>query len=73
MGDARRRCAIDGRGVPAGAGEAGGGQRQLPCTGHPDHVDRVLGHAVVGEALARAGHQGVGDARVPAAGDDREA
>ena len=62
----------DQSGVPAGGGHARGGERDLPGAGNAEHVDRILGHTVVGERLARAGDQRIGDARVPAAGDDRE-
>jgi len=61
----------DKRGVAASRGEARAGQRNLPGAGHAHHVDRSLGDAVVGERLARAGDEGVGDLGIPAAGDDR--
>ena len=62
----------DHAGMLAGSGNACRRDRDLPGAGDAQHVDRILGHAVVGERLARAGDQRIGDARVPAAGDDRE-
>ena len=56
-----------------GRAEPRGHQRQFPRARHAHKVDRVLGHAVVDERLARTGDQRIGDARVPAAGEDREA
>jgi hypothetical protein len=59
--------------MPPASGDVARGHRQFPCAGHADHVDRVFVHAVADEGRARGGHQRIGDARVPAAGDDREA
>ena len=58
--------------VAAGLGQARGGERQFPGARDADHVDRILGDAVGGERGARAGNQAVGDAGIPATGDDRE-
>ena len=63
----------DQRVVAAALGQLARGHWQLPGAGQAHHVDRRLRHAIVGQALPRTGHQGVGDARVPAAGQDREA
>src|SRR5690606_39057895 len=63
----------DERGVAAGSGQPRGGLRQLPRAGHADDVHGVRIHAVLGERLARAFDQRIHDARVPAAGKDREA
>ena len=63
----------DDRGMPAGGREFTGGDRQLPGTGHAHHVDGGIKHAVGEEGRTRGLDQCIDDARVPAAGDDREA
>ena len=56
--------------APARCAATGISQR----AGHADHVDRVLGaRRCASKACARAVDQRIGDARVPAAGEDREA
>lgn len=59
------------RGVATAGGQARG-RRAVPSTGDADHVHRILGDAVGEEGFAGAGDQLLGDARVPAADDDRE-
>src|SRR3546814_20361599 len=59
--------------LPISGGDARGDRGDFPRARHPHHVDRVLGNAVAGEGLARTGDERVADARVQAAGDDREA
>ena len=62
----------DDRDMRARRGDARGRDRDFPRAGHPDHVDHVFDDAIVDERLARAGDQRIGDARIPAAGEDRE-
>jgi len=60
----------DRRLVPAAGGDRARSERQFERAGHPDQVDRVVVHAMRDQRRARALHQRIGDARVPAAGED---
>ena len=61
------------RRVSAGGREGRGGHGQFPGAGNPHEVDVGLAHTLVSHRLARAIDQRIGDARIPAAGEDGEA
>ena len=63
----------DERGVAAAGGGAGSGDRQLPGAGHAHLIGIGFGDAVAAQRFARGRQHRVGDARVPAGGEDGEA
>jgi hypothetical protein len=69
---AHHAAQCDQRRMPARQRQLARGQRQLPGARHPDHVDHRRRHAVADQRALRAVDQGIGDARVPAADQNRE-